>query len=281
MEWRKNPTPENHHALHTPWVDWSRLTKSKWHWPSSKLGYSDPDVLWSSLHAEFNCMPFAIQDPYAWHSDVCELAQRSSSKKEFEAALRERRDERFAEIRSNWEKTRTQLIANPIIWKSPPTGPDRPWATFCRISRHFSFDTIMGHFGNYVVGDPSALYSEEREARKAQSASAAPATIAAVEAPQQLGQTQQPTRDFTPSPTTSPPSSSPPSRHLPPAPAPIPAPAPRTKTRQTRVPQASKGPARRSRVEKPPPRRRTNKAQPLEGVRRSARLRERAGRGSG
>ncbi|KAI3329706.1 hypothetical protein F4824DRAFT_481073 [Ustulina deusta] len=269
MEWRKNPTPENHHGLHTPYVDWK--CDGTWSWPFDKLCYPHPDVLWSSLHAEFNCMLFAIQDPYAWHSDVCELARISDNKKEFESALRKRRDERFQEIRANWEKTRSQLIANPIIWRSPPTGPDRPWATFCRISRHFSFDTIMGHFGNYVVDDPDALYRADTEARNAKATSAAveapaEAPTSSSAPPEQLGQTLQPTLDFAPAPA--------------PAPAPA-APASDMKTKQARVTRTSKGPARRSRVEKPPSRQRTSKAKPREAVRRSARLQERAGRGSG
>ncbi|KAI1420183.1 hypothetical protein F5Y12DRAFT_151376 [Xylaria sp. FL1777] len=279
MEWRKHPTPENHHGLHTPYVDWK--CDGAWSWPFEKLSYPHPDVLWGSLHAQFNCMPFAIQDPYAWHSDVCELAQASDTKEEFESALRKRRDERFNEIRANWEKTRSQLAANPIIWKAPPTGPDRPWATFCRIGRHFSFDTIMGHFGNYMVDDPDALYRADIEAGNAKASTAAneaPASSSAPPAPSR--QTKQPTLLDVTAPSA--PSPSPPSPPLPPPPAAAAAAdtTSDTKTKQARVTRTSKGPVRRSRVEKPPPGQRTSKAKSGGGLRRSARLQERAGRGS-
>ncbi|KAI0423970.1 hypothetical protein F5Y09DRAFT_354206 [Xylaria sp. FL1042] len=277
LKWKKNPTPENHHAIHTPCVDWSRITE--WDWPYSELGYSDPEALWSSLYTKYNCIPFAIQDPYMWHADVCEIARASHNKNDFESALQKRRDERFKEIRSHWEKTRSQLTANPIIWKAPARGPDRPWATFVRVGRHFSFDTMVGYFGNFVVDDPDALYDEELEAGNQQSTSETLAT-AAVEArassstlPEQLPQVPRAASNSTPPCPSA--SAAPP----PPPPAAAAA-APSTKTRRARTVRASKRPSRRSRVEKSPPKQPTGKAQPHEGVRRSARLQERVERAS-
>ncbi|KAI1290551.1 hypothetical protein F5Y03DRAFT_378192 [Xylaria venustula] len=278
MSWRKNPTPENHHGVHTPYVDWDR--DPTWEWPFDKLSYPHPDVLWSSLHAKFNCMPFAIQDPYAWHSDVCELAWTSENKEEFEEALLKRRDERFQEIREYWKKATNQLGANPIIWKAPPRGPDRPWATFCRIGRHFSFDAIVGHFSNYLVEDTNALYREDAEARNANAASTVAVTAASVPSStpaEQSEQTQQPAQDFAPPFPPTPPPPSPPA-------AAAAASVSGTKARPKRVSRTRKGPANRSRVEtppsKPPSKPRTRKPKPQEGVRRSARLQERAASGS-
>ncbi|KAI0966121.1 hypothetical protein F4678DRAFT_307764 [Xylaria arbuscula] len=216
-------------------------------------------------------MPFAIQEPYAWHADVCELAWTSENKEEFEEALLKRRNERFQEIQEYWQKTTTQLGANPIIWKAPPRGPDRPWGSFCRIARHFSFDTIVGHFSNYMVEDTSVLYRDEAGAHNVNAASAVAATAASVPSSvpaEQPEQTQQPAQDFAPPFPSTPP---------PPSPA---ASVSETKARPERVSRTRKGPTHRSRVEKPPSKPRTSKAKPQEGVRRSARLRERAGRGS-
>ncbi|KAI0965949.1 hypothetical protein F4678DRAFT_484520 [Xylaria arbuscula] len=141
---------------------------------------------------------------------MCELAYISNNKEEFKAALQKRREERFQEIQANWEKTRRQLVANPIIWKEPPRGRDCPWATFCRLGRYFSFDTIMGHFGNYVVDDPRVFYNEESEKRKAQVRSGPSAATAAVEArsssptpSDQLGHARQATPGSPPSSCTS------------------------------------------------------------------------------
>ncbi|KAI1345817.1 hypothetical protein F5Y01DRAFT_299499 [Xylaria sp. FL0043] len=292
LEWKKNPTPENHHVIHTPCVDWSRLSSyEQWEWPYRHLGYSDPEAIWSTLYTKYNCIPFAIQDPYMWHADICELARASNNQDEFESALQKRRDERFQEVRSNWEKTRSQLTAHPIIWKGLPRGPDRPWATFVRVGRHFSFDTMVGYFGNFVVDDPQALYREEREARRAQAAAEKLATSATGQAraassthPEQPPQAPQPTLNSTPappSPSSSPSATSSPRRHpaSPPPPPPPPAATANTKTRHKRAFGECVRPAARSRVEKPPPKR-TNKSRPKssprEGVRRSARLQERA-----
>ncbi|KAI0803702.1 hypothetical protein GGR55DRAFT_661770 [Xylaria sp. FL0064] len=284
-DWRDNPTPENHHRIHTPRVEgrWD----DEWSWPFSKFDYEDPDVLWDSLYTRFNCMSFAIQDPYMWYADVCEVALASDTRAEFESALKKRRDERFNEIRGYWEKTKVQLVANPIIWKAPPRGPSRPWTTFVRLGRHFSFDTFIGHFANYMVKDTDVLYAEERDAKAAAAASAAPADALVPSSAQhkQQEQAQQPRRECAS------PSPSPPSQRTTAAAAAAAAVAntdttatnittSKAKLKPARVTRTSKGPSNRSRVEKPPPRQRTDKAKPREGVRRSARLRERAGRGS-
>ncbi|KAI0530043.1 hypothetical protein GGR58DRAFT_494831 [Xylaria digitata] len=265
--WRQEaPTPDNHHAFHTPPVNWKE-DRTTWNWPSGKFDYPTPDVLWTTLHAEFNCMPLAIQDPYAWHADVRELSLASDTKEEFEAALRRRREDRFKEIRANWDKTKSQLVANPIIWRVQPKGRDLQWTTFTRISRHFSFDAIMGHFGNITVPNPDILYLKEREEREAEAAAvglASSSASRAIEAPpEQPGRTRQSTQ------------------HLADSQSPRPSPSPTGKTRHNKIIRTRKGPARHSRVEKPPPRQRNARAKPREGVRRSARLQERAGRGSG
>ncbi|KAI1345810.1 hypothetical protein F5Y01DRAFT_322737 [Xylaria sp. FL0043] len=292
-DWRDNPTPENYHRIHTPQVEWK--WEEEWMWPYKKFGYRHPNVLWDSLYTQFNCMPFAIQDPYMWHADVREVGLASDTREEFEAALRKRRDERFNEILDYWEKTKTQLVASPIIWKAPPRGPSRPWTTFVRLGRHFSFDTFTGHFANYMVKSTDALYAEELNANanaaSAASATPADALVSSSARQRQQEQAQQPRREYTR------PSPSPPPH---PTAAPVAPAAPTANTNSTatatatatdsatskvkpkpaRVTRTSKGPSNRSRVEKPPPRQRTDKAKPREGVRRSARLREQAGRGS-
>ncbi|KAJ2991412.1 hypothetical protein NUW58_g2522 [Xylaria curta] len=117
MAWRKDPRPEDHRALHVPWVDWDvDYRHYKWHfW---KFGYKQEDIF-GSLHAEYNCMAFAIQDPYAWHTDVCQLSIACKNREEFHAALIKRRDERFKEIRTAWLKTQDELGGDPRSWESP------------------------------------------------------------------------------------------------------------------------------------------------------------------
>ncbi|KAI0410262.1 hypothetical protein F5X98DRAFT_386684 [Xylaria grammica] len=284
MATREATVPEDHRTVYTPRPAWG-YARSKWDWSHGKLGYSHPNVLWTSLHEEFNCMPVAIQDHIGWHSDVSQLSQISDTKEEFEAALRKRRDERFNEIQTHWEEAREQLTAYPHIWEAPPAGRDLAWATFCRIARAFSFDTITGHFANYLVDDPEAALLKQHKALKAQFEAAASAVTAAPAPSSASGANALPAAPSTPPEQAVPVPQ--PAQEISPPQCPHcthchpPTPVPATKTRQTKTARVTKGPARPSRVEKPPPKQRTSKAKPREGVRRSARLQERVGRGSG
>ncbi|KAI0401781.1 hypothetical protein F4802DRAFT_600783 [Xylaria palmicola] len=243
----KNPTPENHRALHVPWIDWDREYR-EWKWPYWKFGYKNPDVLFHSLHAEFNCMPFAIQDPHAWFCDANEVAVASKTREEFEAALLKRRNERFLEIRKAWTTTKPKLLRSSL-WTSPNIDRGNQWGTYVRFARNFSFDCITAHFGNYL-----------------------PENHRAPEAPE-LDQPNEPEQPDPPIREPSPPR---------PTPSPSPAPPQTRKSRQTKVnrERVAKGPGRSSRVEKPPPRRTTAKTKAPQGVRRSARLQQRAERDS-
>ncbi|KAI0515112.1 hypothetical protein F5B22DRAFT_202721 [Xylaria bambusicola] len=273
---KPKPTPQNHHSLHVPRVDWDRLTPSEWSWPHWKFRDTKPNDIWDSLYEKYNCIKLGIQDPYAWHSDVSEIAHSSKTKEEFEAALLKRRDERFNEIRTNWEKARRQLTANPPIWDSPPTeGLDRPWWTFVRFGRHFTFDTIVGHFGNYMVADTDSLYGKKAKLDAQTTEEVVePSKSSSSRQPEQPRESQQPLPNSNHSSSSSaPPFPTAPAGHQSPVQAAFP--APDKKNRKTRVTRVGKGPAARSKIEKPPPRQRGSKNQPAEGVRRSARLQAR------
>ncbi|KAJ8122918.1 hypothetical protein ONZ43_g1005 [Nemania bipapillata] len=110
----------------------------------------DPSLVFGSLHAEFNCMPIAIQDAEAWFADVRELSTISNTKEEFEAALRKRRDERFAQISAAWRNTKTKLVSNPWLWDSQHLDKNNQQGSFAQLSRNFSYDCILAHFSNYL-----------------------------------------------------------------------------------------------------------------------------------
>ncbi|KAI0443966.1 hypothetical protein F4803DRAFT_573841 [Xylaria telfairii] len=174
MNWRENPTPDDNRRLHVPCINWDHECHS-WKWRHWKFGYK-ADVLFESLHAEFNCMAFAIQDPFSWYCDVSELLEASKSRDEFETALRKRRDERFKEIWAAWRQTTTELVLRPPLWEDPQMNRDNRWNTFIELSRHFSFDSILTHFGNYLP--ESRPKPDEKSA----------AATRALEQPQQPGQ---------------------------------------------------------------------------------------------
>ncbi|KAI0416261.1 hypothetical protein F5X98DRAFT_388060 [Xylaria grammica] len=163
-------TIQNHLLRHTPQPDWSEESdKQQWNWPFSKFGFN-PDILFTDLHARFNSVPCAIQDPFGWHLDVCDVAIEAQTEVEFYTLLQKRQEERFAELREAWEDTRSQLIGEPSRWDVPRRRNDL-WFLFARISRNFSFDSILGYFGSYTGTEPTPAQMQakkQREARRAE-----------------------------------------------------------------------------------------------------------------
>ncbi|KAI0902766.1 hypothetical protein F4823DRAFT_383066 [Ustulina deusta] len=146
MSWRVVPTIENHIKLHTPDLS---SEHEEWEWPFSKFGFPNPNVLFNDLHSEYNSIRCAIQDPYGWYFDVCEIAKLADNREQFLGLLRKRQDERFAELQKSWHKITTLLIAEPDRWDTPRKSSDL-WMRFIRISRNFSYDTFIAYFGAYV-----------------------------------------------------------------------------------------------------------------------------------
>ncbi|KAI1424699.1 hypothetical protein F5Y12DRAFT_785229 [Xylaria sp. FL1777] len=165
MSHREDSTIEGHLQFHTPELN---SESEEWEWPFWKFGYTNPNVLFKDLHAEYNSIRFAIQDPYGWHSDVCETAHLADTKEQFLALLRKRQDERFQELKKAWDKISILLIAESDRWEIPRTRSDL-WLRFIRITRHFSYDALVGYFGAYLKEPteprtpktPIALESEE------------------------------------------------------------------------------------------------------------------------
>ncbi|KAI0198213.1 hypothetical protein F4808DRAFT_472986 [Astrocystis sublimbata] len=147
MAFRAKPTIQNHQSLHTPQPEC--VTKYQWWWPFYKFGFASPAVLFTELHAEYNSISIAIQDPQGWHLDVNEIANIAETREQFLTLLRERQDERFAELRATWEKTRTQLVADPTQWNEAPER-SKQWFNFVRCSRNFSYDAFLSYFGAWV-----------------------------------------------------------------------------------------------------------------------------------
>lgn len=146
----KYRTIDNHLAAHTPQPDYDM--DQEWEWPSWKFGYDDPSVLFTTLHAEYNSINCAIQDPYGWHHDVCDISNVAKDRNEFLTLLRKRQQERFDEIQSAWEKTKALLVGQPSRWEATP-DKDSLWGAFIRVSRNFSYDSFVAYFGSYIAND--------------------------------------------------------------------------------------------------------------------------------
>ncbi|TRX92176.1 hypothetical protein FHL15_007043 [Xylaria flabelliformis] len=161
MDWEETPTIQNHQSLHTPMPEW--VNGREWAWPYWKFGFKSGGVLFTELHAEFNSIKCAIQDPYGWHLDVCDVANIADTREEFCNLLRQRQNERFTELRKTWDTTRTRLIADPKRWDIPPAARDL-WVNFVRISRNFSYDSFVGYFGAYIkdTSEPTAVLADNQ-----------------------------------------------------------------------------------------------------------------------
>jgi len=154
------PTIQNHLKHHTPGPD-DVEASGLLNWPFDKFGFEDPDVIFGSLHHQYNSVPFAIQDPHAWAADLHEAAHTASTKEEFLSLLETQRDQRFLEIQQAWRSTKANLAGKPMLWKTHP-DPGALWMPFLDLARDFSMDSLVSFFASYLAGDldshpPNAL----------------------------------------------------------------------------------------------------------------------------
>ncbi|KAF2966395.1 hypothetical protein GQX73_g7176 [Xylaria multiplex] len=148
MSWRIPVTVQNHIWHHTPHPNWSE--EREWDWPFWKFDFESPDILFTDLHAQYNSIPCAIQDPYGWWIDVCDIANEAKTRPEFFSLLQKRQEERFVELEKAWAKTRSSLIGNPDLIYSSHKICDM-WLRFIRVSRNYSYDSLLGFFGAFAA----------------------------------------------------------------------------------------------------------------------------------
>ncbi|KAI1194443.1 hypothetical protein F5X97DRAFT_346699 [Nemania serpens] len=151
MARRRVPTVETHLNHHTPAPE--SVSDTQWSWPYWKFGYTHGGVLFTDLHAEYNSVRCAIQDPYGWHLDVSEIANQADNRETFFALLRQRQTERYAELEHAWKSTKSLLVGEPGRWDTKLRRNDL-WINFVRVSRNFSFDSLVGFFGAFVKDNP-------------------------------------------------------------------------------------------------------------------------------
>lgn len=114
-------------------------------WPYWEVGLRDED-LFGELHQRFNTMPNPgyIQDMYAFHADVFELARICAGKEEFLARLQQRRDERLKEL----QEFRSNLY---IAITSGYTCLDSEQQDhLSRLNTYASFDTLVAFYGTLI-----------------------------------------------------------------------------------------------------------------------------------
>ncbi|CRK43400.1 hypothetical protein BN1723_005652 [Verticillium longisporum] len=93
------------------------VTEQQFWWPWNKFRLP-PDALYTTLHERFNTRSSTIQEPSAFHRDVVECGNNSSTVEEFYNKLAGRKNERINEIDIAWTDRGRQRQAE----SSPPTS---------------------------------------------------------------------------------------------------------------------------------------------------------------
>jgi hypothetical protein len=114
------------------------------------LEYEDLDAFLATLHAEYNTMKMAVQNPRSWHQDVSDISRLTKNNEEFLVLLKKRQEGRLDEIQQAWDKTAEELLA------AEPTRLDNPastvllWSNFTNFARNFSFDSLVTFFSSFM-----------------------------------------------------------------------------------------------------------------------------------
>ena len=114
-----------------------------WSWPAWKFGLKREDLS-SSLHDQYNTFTFTLQDPEAFHADVCEISHDASTAEEFHRLMAERRQQRLHELHESLETLAVEIIANPKLMDSPQ------WGYALQLFRTKSFDSLVRYFATYL-----------------------------------------------------------------------------------------------------------------------------------
>jgi hypothetical protein len=114
-----------------------------WTWPAWKFGLKRDD-LFNSLHEQYNTFTFSLQDPEAFHADVCEISHDAESTQDFHRLMADRRQQRLRELHESLESLAVEIIANPKLMES------KHWNYAIQLFRTKSFDSLVRYFASYL-----------------------------------------------------------------------------------------------------------------------------------
>ncbi|KAJ9130005.1 hypothetical protein NKR19_g10085 [Coniochaeta hoffmannii] len=157
---------------------------NEWAWFSAKLGLRQSEVF--ALHERFNTRQIRLQDPWAFHRDVAELANESDTLDAFYTQLAARRDLRLAEMDEAWLEVKGLLagtLGEPRAWGPAPSTTcascsqsrqdetvvdtaETRWFAFVRFTRTMSCDSLLLFFDEFARGERKRREREEEERRE-------------------------------------------------------------------------------------------------------------------
>ncbi|PSR97242.1 hypothetical protein BD289DRAFT_459089 [Coniella lustricola] len=112
-------------------------------WPFWKFGLKQSDLK-TTLHTKFNTISTSIQDPEAFHHDVCELSNRASTLDELEQLMEERKALRLKELNGMLEDASFEIIGSPQLIGN------KQWGLAAQLFRTKSFDSLVRYFASYL-----------------------------------------------------------------------------------------------------------------------------------
>ncbi|KAI1119016.1 hypothetical protein F5Y14DRAFT_118655 [Nemania sp. NC0429] len=115
-------------------------------WQAWKFGMKRED-LYTKLQDQYNTVTLSIQDPDAFHHDVCEISKTAVDLDEFHRMLKQRKQLRLDQLNKSLQSASVEIIANPKL-----IGTDQ-WQHAVQLFRTQSFDSIVRYFSSYLPED--------------------------------------------------------------------------------------------------------------------------------
>lgn len=103
--------------------------------------------LYTKLQDQYNTVTLSIQDPDAFHHDVCEISKTAVDSDEFHRMLEERKQFRLDQLNETLQSASVEIIANPSL-----IGTDQ-WQHAIQLFRTRSFDSLVMYFASYLPED--------------------------------------------------------------------------------------------------------------------------------
>ncbi|KAI0466661.1 hypothetical protein F4859DRAFT_296087 [Xylaria cf. heliscus] len=115
-------------------------------WQAWKFGMKRED-LYTKLQDQYNTVTLSIQDPDAFHHDVCEISKTAIDSDEFHRMLEQRKQFRLDQLNESLQSASVEIIANPKL-----IGTDQ-WQHAIQLFRTRSFDSLVRYFASYLPED--------------------------------------------------------------------------------------------------------------------------------
>ena len=128
------------------------MDDSEWSWPFWKFGMKEADLP-TTLHDLYNTVPSTIQDPEAFHHDVCEASFEAKTVDDFHRLLAERKRQRIRELNDALDCASVALSADAGLISADQ------WEHAAQLFRTRSLDSLVRFFASYLAASSDGMSS--------------------------------------------------------------------------------------------------------------------------